>query len=75
MPFPDHVFRHAPALRGKITPPDDSEMRFGLQRFNELDAQALQEGWPPGWRMDHDDREANEDFEQRALHQLCLRAD
>ena len=59
MPFPDHVFRHAPALRGKITPPDDSEMRFGLQRFNELDAQALQEGWPPGWRMDHDDREAN----------------
>ena len=59
MPFPDHVFRHAPALRGRITPPDGSEMRFGKERFAELDLQALEEGWPPGWRMDHDAREAN----------------
>ncbi len=59
MPFPDHVFRHAPALRGRIKPPDVSEMRFGLDRFAELDAQAVEEGWPPGWRMDHDVREAN----------------
>ncbi|MEM8977279.1 MAG: gamma-glutamylcyclotransferase [Pseudomonadota bacterium] len=59
MPFPDHVFRHAPALRGRITPPDTSEMRFGYERFAELDEQALEEGWPPGWRMDHEDREAN----------------
>lgn len=59
MPFPDHVFRHTPALRGKITPPDVSNVRFGLDRFAELDAQALEEGWEPGWRMEHDAREAN----------------
>lgn len=59
MPFAPHVFRHTPALRGKITPPDISEMRFGLERFDELDKQAQIEGWPPGWRMDHDAREVN----------------
>lgn len=59
MPFPDHVFRHTPALRGLITSPDTSELRFGYDRFDELDVQAAQEGWPPGWRMDHDEREAN----------------
>lgn len=59
MPFPDHVFRHAPGLRGRITPPDASEVRLTYDRFAELDAQAAEEGWPPGWRMEHDDREAN----------------
>lgn len=59
MPFAPHVFDHTPALLGRITPPDQSEMRFGLDRFNELDIQAAEEGWPPGWRMDHDEREAN----------------
>lgn len=59
MSFPDHVFQHTPALRKLITPPDASEMRFGLERFAELDEQALAEGWPPGWRMDHDVRETN----------------
>ena len=59
MPFPAPVFRHVPALTGLVTPPDASEMRFGQDRFDELDAQALAEGWPPGWRMDHDAREAN----------------
>ncbi|MEM8751300.1 MAG: gamma-glutamylcyclotransferase [Pseudomonadota bacterium] len=59
MPFAQHVFRHTPALNGRITPPDTSEMRFGLDRFDELDEQAKVEGWPTGWRMDHDDREAN----------------
>lgn len=59
MPFPDHVFRHTPALRGRITPPDQSEVRFGYDRFAELDQQAAEEGWPEGWRMQHDDREAN----------------
>lgn len=59
MPFEPHVFRHTPALRGLITPPDASEMRFGQDRFAELDAQAEAEGWPPGWRMEHDAREAN----------------
>ncbi|WP_164662249.1 gamma-glutamylcyclotransferase [Tropicibacter sp. Alg240-R139] len=59
MPFPNQTFRYTPALRGQITPPDQSQMRFTLNRFNELDLQALEEGWPPGWRMDHDEREAN----------------
>jgi cation transport protein ChaC len=59
MPFENHVFRHTPALRGLITPPDASEMRFGQERFAELDAQAATEDWPPGWRMEHDAREAN----------------
>lgn len=59
MPFPDHVFQHTPALRTLITSPDVSELRFGLDRFAELDEQALTEGWPPGWRMEHDVREAN----------------
>ena len=63
MPFAPHVFRHTPALRGRITPPDESEMRFGYDRFDELDAQAIEEGWPDGWRSDphfwtrsHDDQ-------------------
>lgn len=34
-------------------------MRFGLERFAELDQQAKDQGWPPGWRMHHDAREAN----------------
>ena len=34
-------------------------MRFGQDRFAELDAQAEAEDWPPGWRMEHDAREAN----------------
>lgn len=59
MPFADHVFRHTPALRGLIKAPDTSEMRFGQDRFAELDEQALAEGWPDGWRMDHEAREAN----------------
>lgn len=59
MPFPAHVFRHTPALRGKVKPPSESEMRFGLERFEELEKQAIAEGWPADWRMDHDEREAN----------------
>ncbi len=59
MPFPDHVFRHVPALQGLINAPDQSKMRFGQARFAELDIQAAAEGWEPGWRMDHEAREAN----------------
>lgn len=42
-----------------IIPPEASAMRFGMDHFNELDLRAKDENWPPGWRMDHDDREAN----------------
>lgn len=59
MPFAQHVFRHTPGLRDLITPPDVSELRFGQDRFDELDVQAKAEGWPPGWRMEHDARETN----------------
>lgn len=59
MPFPEHVFQHAPALRDLICAPDRSEMRFGQDRFDELDQQAREEGWPSGWRMNHAAREAN----------------
>ena len=59
MPFPDEVFQHAPALKGRIKPPDQSRMRLTYARFEELDALALSEGWPPGWRMDHEAREEN----------------
>ena len=59
MPFPDHVFRHTPALRGLIKPPDTSDMRFGMERFAELELVAIEEGWPDGWRMDHGEREEN----------------
>ncbi len=34
-------------------------MRFGYDRFDELDIKAAAEGWEPGWRMDHDEREEN----------------
>ena len=34
-------------------------MRFGQDRFVELEEQAVAENWPADWRMDHDAREAN----------------
>lgn len=59
MPFPDDVFKHAPALKGRIKPPDESRMRLSYARFEELDAQAIAERRPPGWRLSHQAREAN----------------
>lgn len=59
MPFAPHVFRHTPTLRGHVTPPDASEMRFGQDRFAELEAQASEENWPADWCMDETEREAN----------------
>jgi cation transport protein ChaC len=34
-------------------------MRFGQDRFAELDVQAEAESWQSGWRIEHDAREAN----------------
>ena len=59
MPFADEVFRHTPTLKGRIKPPAKSRMRLSYARFDELDAQAEAENWPPGWRMGHEAREAN----------------
>jgi len=59
VPFPDEVFRNAPALKGRIMPPDQSRMRLTYARFDELDAQAIAENRPPGWRLSHEAREEN----------------
>ncbi|MGI9475249.1 MAG: gamma-glutamylcyclotransferase [Hyphomicrobiaceae bacterium] len=59
MSFAHDVFRHLPALRKLIIAPEKSTMRLSDERFAELDAQAQAESWPPGWRMEHDAREAN----------------
>lgn len=59
MPFPEEVFRFAPALKDRITPPWESRLRLTLAYFDELDALAVEENWPEGWRMSHVEREAN----------------
>lgn len=59
MAFPDHVFKYAPELRGRVIPPDDSQVRLTYERFAEYDRLAAEENWPADWRMDHDAREAN----------------
>lgn len=59
MPFGEHAFRHVPSLRALVTSPDTSRMRLSYARFEELDAQAEVENWPPGWRLSHEAREAN----------------
>ena len=53
MSFPDEVFQHAPALKGRIKAPGESRMRLTYARFDEMDAQAIAEDWTPGWRMSH----------------------
>ena len=59
MAFPDEVFEHVPALKGRLKPPEESRMRLSYARFDELDVQAIAEKRPPGWRMSHEAREAN----------------
>ena len=59
MSSPDGVFRYLPALRRLTVPLEKSAMRLSDQRFADLDARAEAEGWPDGWRMAHDAREAN----------------
>ena len=59
MSFGANAFQHVPSLRDRIMPPETSPMRFSYDRFAELDEQARIEAWPPGWRMSHEDREAN----------------
>lgn len=53
------AFQHVPSLKDKITPMAESQVRLSYRRFEELDAQAEEEGWPDGWRMDHHLREEN----------------
>ena len=38
MSFPDSVFQHVPALKGRIKPPDESHMRLTYARFDELES-------------------------------------
>ena len=53
------AFRHLPALRELIVPLENSAMRISDERFAELDRQAQAEQWAPGWRWEHETREAN----------------
>jgi cation transport protein ChaC len=57
--FPDSVFKFVPELKGKVTPPEESQVRLSYERFAEYDKLAAEEHWPADWRMDHDAREAN----------------
>ncbi|MEX0338562.1 MAG: gamma-glutamylcyclotransferase [Arenibacterium sp.] len=59
MTITDSAFHHLPELKDKITPVEGSQVRLSYRRFEEIDVQAKEEGWPPGWRMDHNAREAN----------------
>jgi cation transport protein ChaC len=59
MTLTDTAFRHVPSLKDRITPVAASQVRLSYSRFEELDLQAREEGWPEGWRMDHHAREAN----------------
>lgn len=59
MPVGDHVFRHLPDLRELMTPLDQSAMRFSQSKLTEFDAKAEAEGWPAGWRVSNEVREAN----------------
>ena len=53
------AFRYLPALRDLIVPLENSAMRISDERFAELDQQAQAEQWAPGWRWEHEVREAN----------------
>lgn len=50
VPVPD-PFIHLPALRGKIKPPEDSELRGTWARIAAWDERARRLGHPPGWRL------------------------
>lgn len=58
MPLSDAVFRHTPELEGLIKDPEISFFRDMEARIREFDAQALEEGRDPDWRLTHEAREA-----------------
>ena len=49
-------FRHAPALRELVTPPETS--RFRKLDYDRIDRDRAANGFPPNWRRTHEEREA-----------------
>jgi len=45
------AFRHLPALRGKLTPAEQSTLRASLEVVTAWDERARNVGMPAGWRL------------------------
>jgi cation transport protein ChaC len=58
MLLPPEAFVHVPALAGRIVEPETSYFRMAHARFDEFDRMAREQGYPPGWRLTHEQREA-----------------
>jgi cation transport protein ChaC len=58
MLLPPDAFTHVPALAGKIVDPEKSFFRLSRERLAELDRSAREAGYPEGWRLTDDAREA-----------------
>lgn len=58
MLLPPEAFVHVPALAGKIVEPEKSFFRMARERFEEFDRMAREQGYPPTWRLSHEEREA-----------------
>lgn len=59
MLLPPEAFTHVPALAGKILEPEKSYFRLSHPRLAELDRVARENGYPEGWRLTDEAREAN----------------
>lgn len=58
MLLPPEAFQHVPALAGKIFEPEKSFFRLSRERLAELDRAARESGYPEGWRLTDEAREA-----------------
>jgi len=58
MLLPPDAFTHVPALAGKILEPEKSFFRLSRERLAELDRSARAAGYPEGWRLTDEAREA-----------------
>ncbi len=58
MLLPPEAFLHVPALAGKIQEPETSFFRLSRERLAELDRSARENGYPEGWRLTDEAREA-----------------
>ncbi len=58
MLLPPDAFLHVPALAGTILEPEKSFFRLSRERLAELDRSAREAGYPEGWRLTDEAREA-----------------
>jgi cation transport protein ChaC len=54
----DDAYLHLPALRGKLKPAEQSELRGTWERVATWDERARVRGFPPGWRLSNEQLEA-----------------